>query len=78
MSGQYFYEPYQLKSGKWRIRKVESQSLMSWRGDNDKVTVVRDFENCPFNFDTEDQAKAKVKELYDEEHAIIARVARRR
>lgn len=69
MSGQYFYEPYQLKKSlKWRIRKVESQSLMSWRGDNDKITTVRDFDNKPFEFKTEEEANAKIKELRGNKH----------
>lgn len=36
------YYTKQLKNGKWRLYKVVSRAITSWRGDNDKTTVVRD------------------------------------
>lgn len=35
----------QTKTGKWRAYTVDRQAVMSWRGDNFKVRVIRDPED---------------------------------
>ena len=35
------YFTKQLKNGKWRLYQIQQQSIMCWRGSNDKTTAVR-------------------------------------
>lgn len=69
MIGQYFIFTKQLKNRKWRLYKNQSQSITSWRGDNDKITVVRE-ERCSQNnygeiltFNTKEDAQKYSREV---------------
>ena len=50
------YFTRQIKNGSWRLYKLQGQSLISWRGDNDKITTVRDEGNQICNFDSHEEA----------------------
>lgn len=51
-----FFYYNKMKSDKWRLYKVFSQSTTCWRGCNEKTACVRDFDNKIINFATKEEA----------------------